>query len=120
MTLLSLVLVMPLNAIAAADNGSVKDWLTENGDDPADIEEQPAEVEGSNTNIFFLLIKLVFYTIVVVGLIYLLIRFLSKRQQKLQHHSVFTQIGGTPLGNNKSVQMVKVGDSLYMLGLEIT
>ncbi|WP_371017859.1 flagellar biosynthetic protein FliO [Pseudalkalibacillus sp. JSM 102089] len=117
MTLLSLVLVMPHDAIAAADNGSVKDWLTENGDDPADIEEQPAEVEGANTNIFFLLIKLVFYTIVVVGLIYLLIRFLSKRQQKLQHHSVFTQIGGTPLGNNKSVQMVKVGDSLYMLGV---
>ncbi|WP_226654428.1 flagellar biosynthetic protein FliO [Guptibacillus hwajinpoensis] len=115
--LLCFVLLMPQHVVAATD-GSVTDWLTEDGDAPsAPQNEQPTEVEGANTNIFFLLIKLVFYTIVVVGLIYLLIRFLSKRQQKLQHHSVFTAIGGTPLGNNKSVQMVKVGDSLYMIGV---
>ena len=117
MTLLfCLVIFMPDPAVAAANNGSVTDWLTEDGDEPAAPQEEPAEV-GANTNIFFLLIKLLFYTIVVVGLIYLLIRFLSKRQQKLQHHSVFTPIGGTPLGNNKSVQLVKVGDSLYMIGV---
>ena len=113
--LLCLVIFMP-DPVIAANNGSVTDWLTEEGDQPSEPQEEPAEV-GANTNIFFLLIKLVFYTIVVVGLIYLLIRFLSKRQQKLQHHSVFTPIGGTPLGNNKSVQMVKVGDSLYMIGV---
>ncbi|MGE6205215.1 flagellar biosynthetic protein FliO [Guptibacillus hwajinpoensis] len=115
--LLCFVLLVPQHVVAATD-GSVTDWLTEDGDEPsAPQDEQPPEVEGANTNIFFLLIKLVFYTIVVVGLIYLLIRFLSKRQQKLQNHSVFTPIGGTPLGNNKSVQMVKVGDSLYMIGV---
>ena len=117
MTLLfCLVIFMPDPVVAAANNGSVTDWLTEDGNEPSEPQEEPAEV-GANTNIFFLLIKLVFYTIVVVGLIYLLIRFLSKRQQKLQHHSVFTPIGGTPLGNNKSVQLVKVGDSLYMIGV---
>ena len=116
--LLGFLLVMPIHSMAATDDGSVKDWLTEDGDEPVNLQdEQPAEVEAGNTNIFFLLIKLVFYTIVVVGLIYLLIRFLSKRQRKLQHHSVFTPIGGTPLGNNKSVQIVKVGNSLYMLGV---
>ncbi|MGA9289087.1 MAG: flagellar biosynthetic protein FliO [Anaerobacillus sp.] len=115
--LLGFLFVMPLHTMAA-DDGSVKDWLTEDGGDPGNLQdEQPAQVEGGNTNIFFLLIKLVFYTIVVVGLIYLLIRFLSKRQRKLQHHSVFTPIGGTPLGNNKSVQIVKVGNALYMLGV---
>ncbi|WP_273831746.1 flagellar biosynthetic protein FliO [Guptibacillus sedimenti] len=118
MTLLfCLVILMPDSVVAAANNGSVTDWLTEDGDEPSEPLEEQTEVDGANTNIFFLLIKLVFYTIVVVGLIYLLIRFLSKRQQKLQHHSVFTPIGGTPLGNNKSVQMVKVGDSLYMIGV---
>ncbi|PFG15267.1 flagellar biosynthetic protein FliO [Bacillus sp. es.036] len=118
MTLLfCLVIFLPDPVVAAANNGSVTDWLKEDGDEPSEPQEEPVEVEGANTNIFFLLIKLVFYTIVVVGLIYLLIRFLSKRQQKLQHHSVFTPIGGTPLGNNKSVQLVKVGDSLYMIGV---
>ncbi|MBF0705169.1 flagellar biosynthetic protein FliO [Alkalihalobacillus hwajinpoensis] len=115
--LLCFVLLVPHHVVAATD-GSVTDWLTEDGDEPsAPQDEQPTEVEGPSTNVFFLLIKLVFYTIVVVGLIYLLIRFLSKRQQKIQHHSVFTPIGGTSLGNNKSVQMVKVGDSLYMIGV---
>ncbi len=119
MTLLlaSFLLTAPEEALGATDgDGSVKDWLTEDGNAPSQ-EEKPEEVESADTNIFFLLLKLVFYTIVVVGLIYLLIRFLSKRQHKLQHHSVFTPIGGTPLGNNKSVQMVKVGNSLYMLGV---
>jgi flagellar protein FliO/FliZ len=114
--LFCLVIFLPDPVAAATNNGSVTDWLTEDEDEPSEPQEEPAEI-GANTNIFFLLIKLVFYTIVVVGLIYLLIRFLSKRQQKLQHHSVFTPIGGTPLGNNKSVQMVKVGDSLYMIGV---
>ncbi|WP_394175196.1 flagellar biosynthetic protein FliO [Guptibacillus hwajinpoensis] len=119
MTLLlaSFLLTAPEEALGATDgDGSVKDWLTEDGNAP-NQEEKPEEVESADTNIFFLLLKLVFYTIVVVGLIYLLIRFLSKRQHKLQHHSVFTPIGVTPLGNNKSVQMVKVGNSLYMLGV---
>ncbi|MDP4551476.1 flagellar biosynthetic protein FliO [Alkalihalobacillus macyae] len=119
MTLLlaSFLLTAPEEALGATDGeGSVKDWLTEDGNAPSQ-EEEPEEVESADTNIFFLLLKLVFYTIVVVGLIYLLIRFLSKRQHKLQHHSVFTPIGGTPLGNNKSVQMIKVGNSLYMLGV---
>jgi flagellar protein FliO/FliZ len=114
--LFCLVIFLPDPVAAATNNGSVTGWLTEDEDEPSEPQEEPAEI-GANTNIFFLLIKLVFYTIVVVGLIYLLIRFLSKRQQKLQHHSVFTPIGGTPLGNNKSVQMVKVGDSLYMIGV---
>jgi flagellar protein FliO/FliZ len=116
MTLLFCLTILIPNHVVAANNGSVTDWLTEDGNEPSEPQEEP-EVDGANTNIFFLLIKLVFYTIVVVWLIYLLIRFLSKRQQKLQHHSVFTPIGGTPLGNNKSVQMVKVGDSLYMIGV---
>ncbi|WP_270180452.1 flagellar biosynthetic protein FliO [Alkalihalobacillus sp. CinArs1] len=102
-----------------AVNGSVTDWLNEDGEKPAEEQESetPPKVESKDTNIFVLLIKLVFYTVVVVGLIYLLIRFLAKRQQKMQQHSIFTPVGGSPLGNNKSVQMIKAGNSLYMLGV---
>ncbi|MCA0988919.1 flagellar biosynthetic protein FliO [Guptibacillus algicola] len=100
-----------------AVNGSVTDWLTEDGEKPAEEKEEQPAVETKNSNIFVLLLKLVFYTVVVVGLIYLLIRFLAKRQQKMQQHSIFTPLGGTPLGNNKSVQMIKAGNSVYMLGV---
>lgn len=102
-----------------AVNGSVTDWLTEDGEKPAEEKEEapPPQVETKSSNIFVLLLKLVFYTVVVVGLIYLLIRFLAKRQQKMQQHSIFTPLGGTPLGNNKSVQMIKAGNSVYMLGV---
>lgn len=117
MALMLLCLFVTTPAVEAS--GSVTDWLTEDGEKPAEKQEEqpPANVETANSNIFVLLLKLVFYTVVVVGLIYILIRFLAKRQQKMQQHSIFTPIGGTPLGNNKSVQMIKVGNSLYMVGV---
>ena len=120
MTLLLLVLsiAVPLSVKASTD-GSVTDWLEQKGDAPEsnNEEENTSDVAGTNSSVFFLLLKMVFYTGVVVGLIYLLIRFLAKRQRKMQSHSVLTQIGGTSLGNNKSVQIIQLGSTLYMLGV---
>ncbi len=119
MTLLLLVLFIAVPPQVQATNGSVTDWLKEKGDEPKsnNQEEKPPEIASTNTNVFFLLLKMIFYTIVVVGLIYLLIRFLAKRQRKMQNHSVLNQIGGTSLGNNKSVQIIQLGNTLYMLGV---
>lgn len=120
MTLLLLVffIAVPLSVQATTD-GNVTDWLEQKSDDPKsdNEEENPPDVSSTNTSVFFLLLKMVFYTVVVVGLIYLLIRFLAKRQRKMQGHSVLNQIGGTSLGNNKSVQIIQLGNTLYMLGV---
>jgi flagellar protein FliO/FliZ len=107
---------------AAAENKNVADWLNEQTEDNARV-EAPANEEietigrSSNSNIFLLVIQLIFYTLLVVGLIYGLIKFLAVRQRKLQHHQVFQMLGGAPLGHNKSLQLVKVGGKIYLLGV---
>ena len=50
-------------------------------------------------------------------LIYGLIKFLASRQRKLGHHQLFQTLGGTSLGHNKSLQIVKVGNTYYLLGV---
>jgi flagellar protein FliO/FliZ len=92
-----------------------------------DTNQVESENEGSNQvegaeaskpdNAFMLLIKLVFYTLIVIALIYTLVRFLAIRQRKMQHNQVFQSLGGTPLGANKSLQLVKVGGKVYLLGV---
>jgi flagellar protein FliO/FliZ len=78
-------------------------------------EETTASTEPDNA--FLLLLKLIFYTLIVLVLIYALIKFLAVRQRKMQHNQVFQALGGTPLGTNKSLQLVKVGGKIYLLGV---
>lgn len=114
----ALAIISPMSVQASTD-GSVTDWLEQKDDEPKsnNEEESPSDVASSNSSVFFLLLKMIFYTIVVVGLIYILIKFLAKRQRKMQSHSVLNQIGGTSLGNNKSVQIIQLGNTLYMVGV---
>ncbi|MDQ0337275.1 flagellar protein FliO/FliZ [Caldalkalibacillus uzonensis] len=64
-----------------------------------------------------MMIQVVVYTLLVIGLIVLFVRFLGKRQQKLGYHQLFQHMGGTSLGPNKSLQLIKVGDKIYLLGV---
>lgn len=106
----------PAAAYAAAD-ANVTDWLEEKDSDA----EQPAEtvaIEPVEKQSFVSIIaKLFFFTALIVVLIYGLIKFLAVRQQKLQPNQAVKLMGGTPLGNNKSLQLVKVGGKIYMIGV---
>jgi flagellar protein FliO/FliZ len=87
----------------------------ESGDESSNEEESAEATKPDNA--FLLLLKLVFYTLIVVVLIYALVKFLAVRQRKMQHNQVFQSLGGTPLGTNKSLQLVKVGGKIYLLGV---
>lgn len=109
-------LFMPAAASAAADT-NVSDWLQEKEPD-VEAPAQIAEVEPVEEQSFFaIVVKLIFYTMLILVLIYGLIKFLAIRQQKLQPNQAVKLMGGTPLGNNKSLQLVKVGGKVYMIGV---
>ncbi|TLS36642.1 flagellar biosynthetic protein FliO [Pseudalkalibacillus caeni] len=104
-----------------AEGKSAKDWAENNNNQTVE-KQNPSDTEQYQTgegkkSAAILLIKLLFYTVLVIVLIYALIKFLAIRQRKMQHHSVFKTMGGTPLGNNRSVQMIKVGGSVFLLGV---
>ena len=96
---------------------NVTDWLndTQPGTkEPAKtIEAEPVE----DQSLVLIIGKLIFYTLLILVMIYGLIKFLALKQKKLQPNQAVTLMGGTPLGNNKSLQLVKVGGKVYMIGV---
>lgn len=100
---------------------SVVDWLEDGQKNAQSDDKEPKandELENANERSPMLLIgQLIFYTIVILVLIYALIKFLAIKQKKLQPNQAISLIGGTTLGNNKSLQLVKVGGKVYLIGV---
>lgn len=68
-------------------------------------------------NPFFMLLQLVFALLFVIALIYLLLRFMSKRSLSYRSTLALQNLGGVSLGANRSVQLVKVGERLLVVGV---
>lgn len=115
----TLFVMLTPNLANAAKDQTVKDALGE--EDQTDEQLEPlAEDElkpTQDTSLVAIIIKLIFYTLLILVMIYGLIKFLAIRQKKFQPNQAVKLIGGTPLGNNKSLQLVKVGDKVYLLGV---
>lgn len=112
--LLFSVLSVPLSAQASPN---VVEWL--NNETPT--EEVPAESVEETTvkenSLGGIIGQLALYTLLIVVLIYGLIKFLAARQKNLQPNQAVKLMGGTPLGNNKSLQLIKVGGQIYLIGV---
>ncbi|MEI5906185.1 flagellar biosynthetic protein FliO [Bacillus spongiae] len=62
-------------------------------------------------------IKMIVALLFVIGLIYTLLRFISQRSRSFQQTKLLHNLGGTSLGGNRSVQVVKVGNRILVLGV---
>ncbi len=62
-------------------------------------------------------VKMIFALIFVVALLYGLLRYIKNRSSKYQHSKMMQSLGGISLGQQKSVQLVKVGEQLYLVGV---
>jgi flagellar protein FliO/FliZ len=63
------------------------------------------------------LLKVIFFLAVIVILIVLLIRFLGRRNQSLMSGRSIRTLGAMGLGPNKSIQIIELGGSLYLIGV---
>ncbi len=79
---------------------------------------QNAAIPGSSsTGVWGYLLQVVFSLGVIVVCIYLLLRFLGKRQLSTNNSGPIKVIGTASLGNGKTLQIVMIGESLYVLGV---
>ncbi|MBS4193995.1 flagellar biosynthetic protein FliO [Lederbergia citri] len=62
-------------------------------------------------------LKMIFALIFVIAILYFLLKFINKRSQSYQQNRLVQNLGGTPLGGNRSIQIVKVGNRLLILGV---
>ncbi|GAE36040.1 flagellar biosynthetic protein FliO [Halalkalibacter akibai] len=91
------------------------------------VEESPNATDANESNApadiipeqntFLIFAQMISALALVIVLIYLLLRFVNKRSQTFRSSQVLQNIGGVPLGANRSVQLVKVGDRLLVVGV---
>lgn len=94
--------------------------LNENIEAPTEPTEQetPLFTEGSNTISFWgLVFRFVMALALVVVLIYVLLKLVNKFNSKQGQLKNLENLGGISVGINKSVQIVKVGETVYLLGV---
>lgn len=63
------------------------------------------------------IIKMMFALGFILFLIYVLLKFVTKRNRVFQQGQAIVNLGGTSLGQNKSVQMIKVGKRVLVVGV---
>ncbi|WP_235816497.1 flagellar biosynthetic protein FliO [Bacillus massilinigeriensis] len=124
--LLVTVALLGLNKLAYAEqvNKSVKECL-ENPD--ACNQNQPTtENDNTNTNTtdnnnvgltIWDFLKMIFATIFVVALLYFMLKFINKKNKSYKSSQIIENIGGASLGSNRSVQIIKVGNQLLVVGV---
>jgi len=100
----------------AASNPSVADWVKKDSRNEQPSEAVPVE-EPEERSLFSVIAALLFYTLVIVGLIYGLIKFLASRQQAHPANKVIRILGASSVGQQKSVQVVQVGDQVLVVGV---
>ncbi|MFD6438705.1 flagellar biosynthetic protein FliO [Peribacillus sp. NPDC060186] len=62
-------------------------------------------------------LRMIFATIFVVGLLYTILKFINKKSKSYQKANSVENLGGTSLGANRSVQLVKVGGRILVVGV---
>ena len=114
-------LVVSIPTPVEAKEPMVDDWVKEEQPEGQNEVKEKEEITNVNTSqdksLVVIIFKLIFYTLLIIVMIYGLIKFLAVRQKKLQPNQAVKLMGGTPLGNNKSLQLVKVGEKVYLIGV---
>lgn len=62
-------------------------------------------------------VKMIFAFIFVVGLLFALLKFLNRKNRMFDQHRLMKNAGGLSLGQQKSIQLVIIGDSYYLVGV---
>ncbi|WP_303965079.1 flagellar biosynthetic protein FliO [Sporosarcina ureae] len=62
-------------------------------------------------------IRTILAFIFVIGLLVWLLRFMNKRNRSFDQSRLMTNMGGVPLGQHKSIQLVKMGSHYFVVGV---
>ena len=130
--LLSIVLlgVQPL-AQAEQLNNSVKECMdnpdkckeqeskeTKESKDSEAAEGQPEQDESGKVGLTsWDFIKMILATGFTIGLLYALLKFINKKSKVYNRSQLVENLGGTALGANRSVQLIKVGKRILVVGV---
>ncbi|QTD42317.1 flagellar biosynthetic protein FliO [Sporosarcina sp. Te-1] len=61
--------------------------------------------------------KTLFAFVFVIGLLFALLKFINRKNKAYQSNKLMKNLGGLALGQQKSIQLVSIGDSYYIVGV---
>ncbi|KIL50483.1 hypothetical protein KP77_18580 [Jeotgalibacillus alimentarius] len=105
--------------ILFASPGNVSDCMGDNPSEECAEQEVPAlgeESEPEAINVWTF-VRLIGALALVIILLYALLKFVNSKTKNYQQSRLIKNMGGTTLGGNRSVQIVKIADSYYVLGV---
>lgn len=119
--LLLMVNIIPPASTFAEGNNSITDWFEQ------DKEQQSNNMDGADdssvesaptTKIsLFDYLKVLFALGFVIVLLILVLRFLNRKNASYQQNHLMKNLGGISVGQQKSVQLLQVGNRLYLVGV---
>ncbi|WP_194841271.1 flagellar biosynthetic protein FliO [Salinibacillus xinjiangensis] len=128
MILIILFCFLPFGKVEA--NMNLNDYLEQNNSNeqkeekkeekktsPTSEQEAENNWESEDQSLLLDIIKMVFMLAIVLALIYFLLKFLQKRNKMFQQTRSLENIGGISLGSNKSVQLLRIGKRVFVVGV---
>ena len=105
----------------AADS-SVKDWLEEkevNDSKPSKKKDSSDTIttEMEKDSLAISIVKTIVLLGLILFLIYFLLKLLNKKNRLFQQSKTLENLGGISLGQNKSIQVIRVGEKMYLIGV---
>lgn len=102
----------------------VNDWIKDEKESKKDTEKKttdnqtnPTEEAPSSSVSIMDFVKMIGALLFVILLIYGLVRFVGKQNRLLKPFRYVENIGGTTVGQNRSVQLIKVGKRVLVVGV---
>ncbi|WP_284036421.1 flagellar biosynthetic protein FliO [Neobacillus sp. 114] len=111
-----LVSIQPLSAAHAAEN-SVYENFQNNSDHQQKSGTASTLSNPPKASMGLYLLQFFGSFLLIIGLLYLVLRFVSKKSKLFPGGGAFHALGGHSFGNNRSLQMLMIGDTLYIIGV---
>ena len=87
------------------------------GNTGEEAENTGREMESADSLGFFDFFRMIAGFLFVIALLYIVLRFINKKSKAYQKGSTIKNLGGTSLGSNKSIQLVKIGGRIFIVGV---
>jgi flagellar protein FliO/FliZ len=79
--------------------------------------EEPLTLRGDSTELWAGFFQVIIVLIIIIGLILIMVKLLSQKNRFWLGNRTVRPLGGVQLGQNKSLQLVEIGRSIYVIGV---
>jgi flagellar protein FliO/FliZ len=114
LTISLLFSLLPLSVVEAKEGTVYEQFEKEL---PVDRSETIVNQKPEKASVFPYALKFIGSFLLILLLLFIVLKYLSEKTKNYSGGGPFHALGGHSLGNNRSVQMVMVGDTLYLLGV---